>query len=154
MVSSPPFSCCKWFPWLLVQRKISLTQPMGPWKLWPLSSSLALSHTLSLSRLQLMEIFVFVFCFFRATPAAYGGSQARSQIGAAAAGIHRSHSNARRKPDLQPIPQLMAVPDPQFTERGQGIELVSSWILVRFISAEPGWELSSSFSPKCTHTHL
>ena len=32
---------------------------------------------------------------FRATSAAYGGSQARSQIRAAAAGLHQSHSNAR-----------------------------------------------------------
>ena len=39
---------------------------------------------------------LFVFCFvslFRATPAAYGSSQARGQIGAAADGLHHSHSN-------------------------------------------------------------
>ena len=33
------------------------------------------------------------FLFFRAVPAAYGGSQARGQTGAAAAGLHHSHSN-------------------------------------------------------------
>ena len=32
--------------------------------------------------------------FFLATRAAYGGSQARGQIVAAAAGLHHSHSNA------------------------------------------------------------
>ena len=32
--------------------------------------------------------------FFRAIPLAYGGSQARGQVGAAAAGLHHSHSNA------------------------------------------------------------
>ena len=37
---------------------------------------------------------VFFFLFFRATPAAYGGSQARGQIRAAATGLHHSHSHA------------------------------------------------------------
>ena len=43
--------------------------------------------------------------FFKATLVAYGSSQARGQIGAAAAGLcHSLH--------LQPMPQLAAVPDP------------------------------------------
>ena len=33
------------------------------------------------------------FVFFRAARTAYGGSQARGRIGAAAAGLHHSHSN-------------------------------------------------------------
>ena len=33
------------------------------------------------------------FCLFRATPTSYGGSQARSPIGAVAAGLCHSHSN-------------------------------------------------------------
>ena len=37
----------------------------------------------------------FFFFFFRAALAAYGGSQARGLIGAIAAGLHHSHSNAR-----------------------------------------------------------
>ena len=40
-------------------------------------------------------IFFFFFCLLRAALVAYGGSQARGQIGAAAAGLHYSHSNAR-----------------------------------------------------------
>ena len=36
----------------------------------------------------------FLFFLFRAVLVAYGGSQARGPIGAAAAGLHRSHSNA------------------------------------------------------------
>ena len=52
-------------------------------------------------------LFIFcLMCFFRATPAAYGGSQARGQIRAAyggsqargqirAAGLHHSHNNTR-----------------------------------------------------------
>ena len=38
---------------------------------------------------------VYVFCPFRAVPTAYGGSQARGPIGAVAASLHHSHSNAR-----------------------------------------------------------
>jgi len=43
---------------------------------------------------------------------AYVGSQARSQIGGTAAGLHHSHNNMGSKPRLQPTLQLMAVPDP------------------------------------------
>ena len=45
-------------------------------------------------------------------PEAYGGSQARGQIGAAAAGLRHSHSHTRSEPHLQPTPQLTATPDP------------------------------------------
>ena len=60
----------------------------------------------------------FVFCPFRATPAAYRGSQARGRIGAAAPGLCQSHSNEGSEPRLRPTPQLMATPDPL---RGQGL---------------------------------
>ena len=43
---------------------------------------------------------------FRATPSAYGGSQARGHIGATAASLHHSHSNTRSEPHLRPTPQL------------------------------------------------
>ena len=39
-------------------------------------------------------IFFFFFGLFRATLVAYGSSQARGEIGAAAARLHHSHSNA------------------------------------------------------------
>ena len=39
--------------------------------------------------------FFFFFCLFRATPAVYGGPQARGRIRDTAAGLHHSHSNAR-----------------------------------------------------------
>ena len=55
------------------------------------------------------------FCLFaisRATPAAYGDSQARGLVGALAAGLHHSHSNMISKPYLKPMPQLTATPDP------------------------------------------
>ena len=68
-------------------------------------------------RYLLAFFFCFVlFCFglfaiSRAASAAYGGSQARGLIGAAAAGLGQSHSNEGSKTRLQPTPQLMATPD-------------------------------------------
>ena len=57
-----------------------------------------------------MRLNIFYFCLFRATPMAYGNSQARGQIGDAVAG------NAGSEKHLQPTPQLTATPDPQPTE--------------------------------------
>jgi len=54
----------------------------------------------------------FFFGFSRATPAAYGGSQARGLIGAVATGLCQSHSNEGSEPNLQPTPQLMSTQDP------------------------------------------
>ena len=42
----------------------------------------------------------FFFLLFRAVLAAHGGSQARGQTGATAAGLHHSHSNMDSKPHL------------------------------------------------------
>ena len=61
----------------------------------------------------LFILFMYFVFLFRATPAAHGISQARGQIGAAAAGLHHNHSNkAGSEPHLQPTPQLTATPDP------------------------------------------
>ena len=51
--------------------------------------------------------------FFRATPTAYGGSQAGIKS-AIAAGLHHSnsHSNAGSEPCQWPTPQLKATADP------------------------------------------
>ena len=51
-------------------------------------------------------------CDFRATPVAYGISQARGRIGAVMAGLCHSHSKARSETRLQPTPPLMATPEP------------------------------------------
>ena len=55
--------------------------------------------------------FILFIMLFRAAPTAYGGSQARGQIGAEAVSLHHSHSNAGSKLSLQPTPQLMAMLD-------------------------------------------
>ena len=56
-------------------------------------------------------IYFCLFAFSRATPSAYGCSQARGPIGAVAAGLPQSHRNVGSEPRLQPTPQLMAMPD-------------------------------------------
>ena len=54
------------------------------------------THSLAPNSLYLIFFFglFFVFCFSRAAPAVYESSQARSQIGATAASLHYSDSNA------------------------------------------------------------
>ena len=76
----------------------------------------------------------FFLLFLWAAPVAYGGSQARGRIGAAAAGPRQSHSNTRSEPRLQPTPQLMAMPDPLTHWARPGTEPTTSWVLVRFVN--------------------
>ena len=68
------------------------------------------------------KMIFFFFCFFRATPVAYGSSQARGHIGAvsAAASLHHSHSNTGSEPCLRPClrPQLSAMLENRPTEVG------------------------------------
>ena len=63
---------------------------------------------------QILEdfFFFFLFAFSRAAPKAYGGSQARGLIGAVAASLRHSHSNARSEPRMRPTPQVTSRPDP------------------------------------------
>ena len=51
-----------------------------------------------------------LFVFSGAAPIAYGSSQARGPVEAAAASLHHSHSrsHARSEPCLRPTPQLTA----------------------------------------------
>jgi len=75
-------------------------------------------------------IYLFIYCLFRATPVAYGGSQARGLIGAVAAGLCHSHSNA----GSEPLRFLTRWARP-------GIEPETSWFLVGLVSTAPWWEL-------------
>ena len=68
----------------------------------------------------LLTLGLFFFAISWAAPTAYGGSQARGQIGAVATSLHQSHSNVGSEPHLQPTPQLTAMPHPKPTEQGQG----------------------------------
>ena len=52
----------------------------------------------------LFLLLLFFSFLFRAAPAAYGSSQARGQVRAAAASLYYSHSNVRSKLHLQPMP--------------------------------------------------
>ena len=60
----------------------------------------------------LKKFFFFFWSFFLVGlhPWQYGGSQARSLIGAVAAGLCHSHINARSEPHLRPTPQLTETP--------------------------------------------
>ena len=70
----------------------------------------------------------FVLSFSRATPAVYGGSQARCLIGATAASLCHSHGNTRSEPSLQPTAHGNAG---SLTHLARpGIEPVTSWFLV------------------------
>ena len=62
---------------------------------------------------QRKDSFFKIFYFlFRATPAAYGSSQARSRIGAAAASLHHSSWQDRIRATSAPTLLLTAMPDP------------------------------------------
>ena len=97
---------------------------------------LTLNPHLSLRAFPSSQLFVWLVGWFRAIPTAYGGSQARGQIRDLAAGLHHSHGNSRSEPHLQSTPRLMAMQDPEPTERGQGSNLQphgyeSDWFLLR-----------------------
>ena len=70
-------------------------------------------------------LYLFVCLFFRATPVAYGSSQARGWNGAAAYSLY--HSN---------LGSLTHWTRP-------GIEPTFSWIVVRFVPTVPQWELQN-----------
>ena len=57
-------------------------------------------------------LFFLFFAFSRATHVACGGSQARSLIGAVAAGLRQNHSNMGSELCLPLTPQLTATPGP------------------------------------------
>ena len=93
------------------------------------------------------------FWLFRATPAVYGGSQARGPIRGVAASLHHSHSNPRSKLCLWPTPQLTGNAGSVTHWARPGIEPAASWFLVRAVSVAPRGELWK-FSVKCFHLPL
>ena len=84
-----------------------------------MATQLFASRTLTMQQPSNYSLYIYVYnilyftfyflSFFRATPAAYGGSQARGLIRAVATGLRHSHSNEGSELRLQPIPQLAAM---------------------------------------------
>ena len=92
----------------------------------------------------LLSHWVFLFCFvclcvfgfFRAAPVAYGGSQAMGRIRA----VVPAYATARAVPDPSwSVTYITAHSNTRSLTHWArpGIEPASSWILVRFVSAEP-----------------
>jgi len=94
----------------------------------------------------LFSLFFFFLSFvlFRATPVAYGGSQARGLIRAVAAGLHKRHSNIIRAPSATYTTAHSNAGSLTHWAR-QGIEPSTLWFLVRFVSAVPRWKLLTVF---------
>jgi len=76
-----------------------------------LKKSVLISLTVTGAEKNILSFFFVFFAISWAAPAAYGGSQARGRIGAVAASLRQSHSNAGSEPRLRPTPQLTATPD-------------------------------------------
>ena len=77
---------------------------------------------------------------FRATLVAYGSSQVRCPIGAAAAGLCHSHSSTRSKLHLLPTPHLSQSQNLNPLSKARDQTHIIR-ILARFISTEPQGEL-------------
>ena len=77
---------------------------------------------------------LFIYCLFRATLVAHGGSQARGLIGEIAVGLCHSHSNARSEPHLWPTHHGSGQPRSLTHWARPGIKSATSWILVRFLN--------------------
>ena len=77
--------------------------------------------------------YLFIYCLFRATPAAYGSSQARGWNGTVATGLHHSHSNAGSELSVSYTTAHGSAGSLIHWAR-PGIEPATSWMLVRFVN--------------------
>ena len=78
--------------------------------------------------------FSFFFFFFRAAPMAYEGSQARGLIGAVAASLCHSHSNAGSQAASSTYTTAQGTAGSLSHWTRPGIEPASSWMLVGFVN--------------------
>ena len=92
--------------------------------------------------------FLFFLLPFRATPAAYGGYQARGLIRAITTGLHHSHSNLGSFCNVHHSSQQCQILSPLSKAR---IKPATSWSLVGFVSTAPQWECLIFF-PSCFST--
>jgi len=80
------------------------------------------------------SFFFFFFAFSRTTPVAYGGSQAKDLIGAVAAGLHQSHSNAGFQTASAAYTRAQSNARSLTHGVRPGIKPAISWFLVRFVN--------------------
>ena len=98
------------------------------------------SHGPGVSNTIFFSVFFFSVFFsfpwlFRATPVAYGDSQASGPIGARAASLPHSHSNARSEPRLSLTYTTAHSNTGSLTHGARpGIEPTTSWFPVGFVS--------------------
>ena len=81
-----------------------------------------------------LSLFYFSFFLFWASPAGYGSSQAGDQIGAAAAGLHHSHSNARSGPHLWFMPEQRQILNPPSEARDRTCILMDTSLVLNLLS--------------------
>ena len=98
---------------------------------------------------ELLRQCVFV-CLFRATPGAYGSSQARGWIRAVAAGLPANHSNAGSEPHLWPHTVALGNTAYLIHRARPGMETLSSWIPALFVTTESQQECPKV---KCLNTN-
>ena len=99
--------------------------------------------------------FIIFLFLFMALPVAYGSSQARGQIEAAAAGLCHSHSNWGSELRLQPTLQLVAAPtlNPQCDTKDRTCILMdTSWVC--YCWAMTGNAPSPTFDKLYFHFHF
>ena len=90
----------------------------------------------------LIYLFIYLFTYLLT----YRSSQARGLIGAIATGLHHRHNNLGSEPCLRPTYTTAHGNARSLTRWARpGIEPTFSWILVRFVSTEPQWELQVSY---------
>ena len=87
--------------------------------------------------LKIVCIYLFTYYLFRATPAAYGSAQARGGIGAAAAGLHYSHSSIGIWATFVTYTSAYGNTRSLTHWERPGIEPTSSWTLVGLLTTEP-----------------
>ena len=95
------------------------------------------------------SVFCFLFCLFRATPTAYGGSQARGQVKAVAAILTPQSQQCQIQTEFVAYTTAQCNTGPLTHWVRPGIEPESSRLLLGFISAEPHGEL---LSRSCLYT--
>ena len=96
----------------------------------------------------LLILFIYLFCFpgphlWHMEVPRLGGP-----IGASAAGLHHSYSNAGSGLRLQPNTTALRNTRSLTHWARTGIEPATSWFLVRFVSAAPWWELQTLLTLK------